>query len=240
MNGSQQETDVLLAGIIKGIDSGIRASCDLAVLPPSVYVKYVRGLCKTQDIAVGVQDCSFHTSGAFTGEISPVMAVDCGATYALAGHSERRQYHRETDEIVAKKADAAQKAGLIAIVCVGETDQERHAGAEKDVVARQIKHSLPAGATSENTVIAYEPVWAIGTGKTATPEDVRVMHSFIREILAQFIVNSEKVRILYGGSMKPENAAELLAVRNVDGGLIGGASLKADQFLAIARAAVKN
>ncbi len=162
------------------------------------------------------------------------MLKDALCDYVILGHSERRQYHGETDEMVAEKAAKAHAAGLIAIICVGEQESEREQGAEQEIVAAQLAGSIPSSATSENTVIAYEPVWAIGTGKTATPEDVRAMHAFIRNKLQQQLETGEKMRILYGGSMKPDNAGELLATENVDGGLIGGASLTADQFLAIA------
>ncbi len=165
------------------------------------------------------------------------MIADCGASYVIVGHSERRQYHNERDQLVAEKAQAAHEGGLTAIICIGESEQEREAGLEEKVVGTQLLQSLPASATADNTVIAYEPVWAIGTGKTAQPDDVAKIHSFIREKLKERLADSQNMRILYGGSMKPENAKDLLATPNVDGGLIGGASLKAEQFIAIGQAA---
>lgn len=238
MNGSQERAGDLLRLIAKGLeaDRSVLARCDVAVFPPSLYVaQAVKDV--GEYVLVGAQDCSVYGSGAYTGEISAPMIADCGAKYVLVGHSERRQYHGETDEIVAQKAKAAHKAGLVAVICIGETEQERQIGAEQEVVGRQIEQGIPEGTTAQNTVIAYEPVWAIGTGKTATPEDVALMHSFIREKLGERLEDSQEMRILYGGSMKPDNAAQLLATPHVDGGLIGGASLEAESFLAIAKAA---
>jgi triosephosphate isomerase len=164
------------------------------------------------------------------------MLADAGCKYVILGHSERRQHHGETDKEVAAKAKLAWGAGLITIICVGETDKEREQGQQESVVGRQLGEALPDGVTSENTVIAYEPVWAIGTGKNATPDDVKAMHRFIRDKLKEKLADSANMRILYGGSVKPDNAAGLFVVENVDGALIGGASLKADQYLAIAKA----
>jgi triosephosphate isomerase len=187
-------------------------------------------------LRVGGQDCSTHDTGAFTGDIAAPMLKDVGCSAVILGHSERRQHHAESDQTVATKAVQAHQAGLMTIICVGETEAQRLAGQEKTVVKQQLDGSIPAGATASNTVIAYEPVWAIGTGKTATPADVADMHAFIRGILVEKMTDGAGVRILYGGSVKPDNAAELLAIRDVDGALIGGASLKADQYLAIAKA----
>ena len=188
-------------------------------------------LCGEAVISVGGQDCSAETAGAYTGDISAPMLADAGASYVILGHSERRQGHGETDAMVAAKATAAHAAGLVAIICVGETEAEREAGKQLDVVAAQVKGSLPPGAKPENTVIAYEPIWAIGTGKTATAEDVRAMHAHLRALAG------EGMRLLYGGSVKPANAGEILHTDNVDGVLVGGASLVAADFVAIARAA---
>jgi triosephosphate isomerase len=179
-----------------------------------------------EGIDLGAQDCSDQESGAYTGQVSADMLIDIGAEYVIVGHSERREYCGEDNALLKAKIEQAHAAGLVAIYCVGESEAQREAGQEKDVVSSQLAEGLPEGATAENTVVAYEPVWAIGTGKVATPGDVKDMHGFIRERFAG--------RILYGGSMKPGNAEELLSTPNVDGGLIGGASLSAEDFLAIA------
>jgi triosephosphate isomerase len=186
-------------------------------------------------VRIGAQDCHAEPAGAFTGDISAEMLRDAGASAVIVGHSERRSYHKETDADVHAKALAARRAGLLAIVCVGETRAERDSGRALAVVGAQLDGSLPDGATAENLVVAYEPVWAIGTGLTPTPDDVAEMHGFIRQRLAaRFGAAGEGMRILYGGSVKPSNAEELMNVANVDGALVGGASLKADEFLAIA------
>ena len=185
----------------------------------------------------GGQDCSPHASGAYTGDTSAAMLKDLGATYVIVGHSERRTYHHETDELVRAKAEAALKSGLVAIVCVGETRAEREAGQAIAVVSRQVKGSLPPAGKPETMVVAYEPVWAIGTGLTPTAADVAEVHLAIRNLLGDLYgAAGAKVRILYGGSVKPANAKELLGIVNVDGALVGGASLKAADFLAIAAA----
>jgi triosephosphate isomerase len=184
-------------------------------------------------VAVGAQDCHAADQGAHTGDISAPMLRDAGATFVIVGHSERRADHGESDAVVRGKAEAAARAGLAPIVCVGETGPERDAGQAQDVVGRQLAASLPDGFTG---IVAYEPVWAIGTGKTPTAADVASMHAFIRGTLEERFGNrGAALRILYGGSVKPANAAELLSVPNVDGALVGGASLKADDFLAICR-----
>jgi triosephosphate isomerase (TIM) len=188
-------------------------------------------------IQIGAQDCHPGASGAHTGDISAEMLADAGATAVIVGHSERRADHGETDALVRQKAEAAWRAALIAIVCVGETQGQRDAGQALEVVGRQLAGSLPEGTTAANLVVAYEPVWAIGTGRTPTPQDVQDVHGFIRDELSErFKEEGNKIRILYGGSVKPSNAAELMAVPNVNGALIGGASLKATDFLAIAAA----
>jgi triosephosphate isomerase len=188
-------------------------------------------------VVIGGQDCHAEPAGAFTGDISAEMLADAGARAVIVGHSERRTYHKETDAQVRAKAHGARRAGLIAIVCVGETKDERGAGRAPDVVGAQLDGSLPDGASAENLVVAYEPVWAIGTGLTPTPADVGEMHGFIRKrLVARFGAAGEGMRILYGGSVKPSNAKELLGVANVDGALVGGASLKAEEFLGIAAA----
>jgi triosephosphate isomerase len=186
-------------------------------------------------VGIGGQDCHPEPAGAYTGDIAAEMLADAGAKAVIVGHSERRTFYEETDAEVAAKARAAWRAGLTAIVCVGETRAEREAGRTLDVLGRQLKGSLPEGLTEQNQVIAYEPVWAIGTGLTPTPADVAEVHGFIRERLAAYPGNvAASVRILYGGSVKPSNAKELMGVPNVDGALVGGASLKADEFLGIA------
>ncbi|MCB1681598.1 MAG: triose-phosphate isomerase [Rhodospirillales bacterium] len=241
MNLNAQKASALALDILKGLDDELPLSkvCDFVVFPPCVHLPPINQVIKSSEMkmALGAQDCSQHeTDGAHTGEISAAMLADYGCTYVIVGHSERRQGHGETDAIVKAKAAAAHNAGLTAVICIGETDQEREQGQERDIVSRQLLASLPESSNAVNTVIAYEPVWAIGTGKTAKAEDVAAMHALIREKLSGRSGSSQTPRILYGGSMKPENAAELLATPNVDGGLIGGASLKAEQFLAIGRA----
>lgn len=241
MNGNLDEAKGLIADIINGIFGApvLKEYCDFLVCPPYLHLYAIRhALHGRDDVLFGGQDCSANENGAFTGDTSAAMLKDSGCSYVILGHSERRQHHFETDEMVRRKAALAHAQGLKTIICVGEKESEREQGAHQVVVGSQLESSLPDSATAENTVIAYEPVWAIGTGKTATPEDVKTMHAFIRGQLAERLENSEKLRILYGGSMKPDNARELLATENVDGGLIGGASLSAEQFLAIAKAAL--
>ncbi len=201
----------------------------LILCPPATMVAATAEALRGSVIKCGGQDCHEQSCGAFTGDIAAVMLKDLGCTYVIVGHSERRQHHRETSLQVAAKAKAAHAAGLIAIICVGELDSERSAGQADSVIAGQLKDSIPDTATAENSVIAYEPVWAIGTGKTASSEDIRHMHALIRG-------KAGKLPILYGGSVKGSNAAEILHIPNVDGVLVGGASLKAEEFLAIAEA----
>ncbi len=188
-------------------------------------------------IAIGAQDCHPKASGAHTGDISAEMLADAGATAVIVGHSERRADHGETDALVRQKAEAAWRAGLTAIVCIGETQEHRDGGQTLHICGAQLKGSLPDGATSANLVVAYEPVWAIGTGLTPTVEDIEEVHSFIRDhLMERFNAEGGKIRLLYGGSVKPSNAAELMSIPNVNGALVGGASLKASDFLAIAAA----
>jgi triosephosphate isomerase len=195
-------------------------------------------IAKGSPIAVGGQDCHAEVSGAFTGDISAEMLRDAGATAVIVGHSERRQYHGETDAMVGAKAQAAWRAGLLAIVCIGETETQRSSGDAHEICARQLAQSIPSGAVSSNTVVAYEPIWAIGTGKTATVADIAGMHAHVRACLVKaFGEAGNGFRILYGGSVKASNAREILAVANVGGALVGGASLKASDFLPIIRAA---
>jgi triosephosphate isomerase len=235
MNGlkaSGTELQAIIAGA-----TPLSAKADLLISPPATLVQAFASRARGSVVAIGGQDCHGMESGAHTGDISAEMLKDAGAWFVIVGHSERRADHGETDSAVQEKALAARRAGLTAIVCVGETQGERDAGKTLDVVGRQLAGSLPDGATAANTVVAYEPVWAIGTGLTPTVKDVEQVHQFIREKLAaRFKGEGEAMRILYGGSVKPSNAAELLAVKNVNGALIGGASLKAADFLAIAAA----
>jgi triosephosphate isomerase len=209
---------------------------DLCVCPPATLVLTFAALGQGSKVAIGGQDCHAEVAGAYTGDIAAEMLADAGATIVIVGHSERRSLHQETDSMVRAKALAAWRAGLTAIVCIGETRTEREAGRTLDVVGRQLNGSLPDGVTASNLVVAYEPVWAIGTGLTPTPADIAAVHGSIRErLVARYGGVGERVRLLYGGSVKPSNAKELMAVAHVDGALVGGASLKAEEFLGIAR-----
>jgi triosephosphate isomerase (TIM) len=210
---------------------------DLLVCPPATLVMMFASATHSSKVAIGAQDCHAEPSGAFTGDIAAEMLADAGATAVIVGHSERRTYHAETDSMVRAKALAVWRAGLMAIVCVGETKEQRTSGQTLDVVGSQLAGSLPGSVVAEGLVVAYEPVWAIGTGLTPTPTDVAEVHGFIRERLKKrFGETGDEIRLLYGGSVKPSNAAELLRVPNVDGALVGGASLKAEDFLGIAAA----
>ncbi len=210
--------------------------CDVLICPPATLISAMAAIGNT--VKVGGQDCHANTSGAHTGDISAEILADAGATAVLVGHSERRADHGESDTDVNAKAEAAWRAGLTAIICVGETEAERDAGEALKIVGGQMAGSIPAGATGANTVVAYEPVWAIGTGKVPTLADIAEMHDFMRAELAKsHPEEAENFRLLYGGSVKPTNAAEIFAVSNVDGGLVGGASLKASDFGGIIKAA---
>jgi len=237
MNGLKSSAKVM-SEIQAGYTPGLKAKVELAVCPPTTLLGMLALMAVGSRVAVGGQDCHAKEMGAFTGDLSAEMLADAGASYVILGHSERRQYHDEKDADVCAKALAAHRAGLTAIVCIGETQQEREAGRALAVVKKQLRGSVPADSNSHNLVIAYEPVWAIGTGLTPTPADVAEVHALIREELRKLVGKGEhaKVRILYGGSVKPSNAAELMAVENVDGALVGGASLVAADFLAIAGA----
>ncbi|THD44584.1 MAG: triose-phosphate isomerase [Bradyrhizobium sp.] len=219
----------------EAVDAGKAGEAELAVCPPATLLAQAAWALRGGKLSLGAQDCHAKESGAYTGDIAAPMLKDAGAAYVIVGHSERRQYHSETDEQVKAKAEAALKAGLTAIVCVGETRAEREAGKAIEVVSRQIRGSLPAAGAFETVVVAYEPVWAIGTGLTPTAADVAEVHAVIRKLLGELYgAAGAKLRILYGGSVKPANAKELLGLDNVDGALVGGASLKAVDFLAIA------
>ena len=210
---------------------------EVLVCPPATLVMAVAEAVKGSGVLVGGEDCHAKASGAHTGDVSAEMLRDAGASHVIVGHSERRTDHGETDAIVRAKTEAAWRAGLLPIVCIGETLAERDGGRTLSVLETQLKGSVPQGATAERLVIAYEPVWAIGTGKTPTVAEVDDAHRHVRTVLGGLMSGADAVRILYGGSMKPSNAGELLAIADVDGGLIGGASLKASDFLAIAAAA---
>ncbi len=216
-------------------------SCEVVLCPPATLVRSMAKVCLDNAVTIGAQDCHENESGAHTGDISAAMLADAGAEYVIVGHSERRAAYGETDATVQAKARAAWAAGLKAIICVGETGAERDAASTLDVVGRQMAASVPAGANGANTVIAYEPVWAIGTGRTPTLKDISQVHEFMRKTLkTRFGVEvAQAVRLLYGGSMNPGNAAEIAALANVDGGLIGGASLKAEDFSKIISALEK-
>lgn len=237
MNGSQTAM-VELEAIGAGYDNALKGLIDLMICPPFPYLGRAVTSAGSSGVQIGAQDCHAKISGAHTGDVAAEMLADVGVKAAIVGHSERRTDHKETNETVKSKAEAALRAGLIAIVCIGETQAEREAGKTLDIVRSQLKESLPHGATSANLVIAYEPVWAIGTGLTPTVGDVEEVHATIRADLLTLLGAGEggKTRILYGGSVKPSNAKELMAVANVDGALVGGASLKAADFLGIASA----
>jgi triosephosphate isomerase len=210
-------------------------TADIMLCPPATLISRARDLLAGSAVVLGAQDCAPQASGPHTGDISAEMLADAGASAVIVGHSERRSDHGETDALVRAKAEAAHRAGLTAILCVGETEAERRKGSTLEVVGRQLADSLPPAATARNSVIAYEPVWAIGSGLTPSPADVAEVHAFIRAALAERLgpAESRGLRILYGGSVKPANAAELLTVDNVNGALVGGASLRAEDFYGI-------
>ena len=232
MNGSLADNAALLGAVRAGCASGVAA--DLAFCASAPYLAQLQSLLAGSRIDWGAQDCSAHAAGAYTGEVSAAMLRDFGCRYVIVGHSERRQYHHESDDLVALKAQRALAAGVTPIVCVGETLADREAGRTEFVVKRQLSAVIHAvGHCSSEIVVAYEPVWAIGTGRTATPEQAQAVHAVLRAQLRAASVNTSHNRILYGGSMNAGNAAELLAQPDIDGGLIGGASLKAADFLQI-------
>ena len=231
MNGSLAANELLLKALIAGLDD---VACDVAVAVPAPYLAQVQALTAGTVVAVAAQDVSRYESGAYTGEVSVAMLKDFGVRYALVGHSERRQYHGETDVAVAEKAQRALAAGVTPIVCVGETLQEREAGQTEAVVKRQLAAVIHLnGHCISEIVVAYEPVWAIGTGRTASPEQAQAVHAVLRAQLSAASEHAGRIRLLYGGSMNAGNAAQLLAQPDIDGGLVGGASLKAADFLQI-------
>jgi triosephosphate isomerase len=226
--------------LVEGIKAGDAGAARLAVCPPAVYLMKVGGMLAQSGIALGAQNVCDRESGAFTGEIAASMLKECGCEYAIVGHSERRALYGETDQLVAARFAMALRGGIKPILCIGETLDERNGGVTETVVARQIDAVIDSSGVDAigQGVIAYEPVWAIGTGQVASPEQAQAVHAFIRQRLARLDAGvAQRVQILYGGSMNPANAAELLSQPDIDGGLIGGASLKADDFLAIAQAA---
>jgi len=242
MNTDSQTSVGLVERIASGSVEAASQSVTVAVCPPFVYLQAVAKALSSSNIAVGAQDMYFESEGAFTGEISASMLKDVGCSYCLCGHSERRHVIGEPDELINKKVTAALGGGLLPILCVGELLEEREASQTNDVVIRHVKEGLAGLSTEklEAVTIAYEPVWAIGTGLTATPDQAQEVHDFIRKLLEQMYdeKTAEEIRILYGGSVKPNNAAELMGQKDIDGVLVGGASLKADDFLAIIQAAL--
>ncbi|OWJ84754.1 triose-phosphate isomerase [Haematobacter missouriensis] len=232
MNGTRTS----LAEVDRLIAACPEPGCDVLICPPATLIAPLVHKAEGA-LAVGGQDCHWLTSGAHTGDISAEMLSDAGATHVILGHSERRSDHGETDEVVRAKVQAAWAAGLVAIVCVGETEEERDAGGTLNVIGRQVEGSLPDGASAENTVIAYEPVWAIGTGRTPTATEIAEVHAFLRSRLAIRYGNAGNgMRLLYGGSVKASNCTSVFAIANVDGALVGGASLKAEDFAPIVEA----
>lgn len=234
MNGGLEGAAALARNIAAGSSD---LPCDLLVCPPAVHLHAVAGALAKAGIALGGQDCNGDEGGAHTGDISAGMLADCGCGFVIVGHSERRADHGEDDALVRLKAAAAHRAGLTAIICVGETGAERDAGRAQEVVASQLGGSLQDATDAANTVIAYEPVWAIGTGRTPTPQEVQAIHFQMRALVSQNhgAAFGDQVRLLYGGSVNPKNATALMALADVDGALVGGASLKAGDFLAIAK-----
>ncbi|MBK1890565.1 triose-phosphate isomerase [Undibacterium sp. 14-3-2] len=238
MNGSFAANRSLLSEIVAGLP--VSSDCDVLVCAPAPYLTQCAELLTASLVKWGAQDVSEHAQGAFTGEVAASMLVDCGCRYVIVGHSERRAYHAESNTVVARKTLRALSENLIPIVCVGETLEQRESGQTEEVVAAQLQAVLDVVDVAQITqlVVAYEPVWAIGTGKTATPQMAQDVHAFLRQQIAlKDVAAAASVQILYGGSMKPENAKDLLAMADIDGGLIGGAALKSADFLAIAAAA---
>jgi triosephosphate isomerase len=239
MNGDSDTNRALLTALLGLLDSaGADNRCECAVCPPYPYLEAVGALLASSDIELGAQDCSHSAAGAYTGEVAAPMLADCGVRWVILGHSERRQYHGESDVLVAAKIAAAQAASLTPVLCVGETLEQREAGNAQEVVTTQLRGALADVASLDGIVVAYEPVWAIGTGLTATPELAQEMHSAIRAALAEIDgPGAQRTRLLYGGSVKADNAAALFAQADIDGALVGGASLDAEAFAAIVGAA---
>lgn len=241
MNGLLEDGTALAKEVATEVKKLGKPECEFLVCPPFTLLTSVKKALRGSKVALGAQDCHTAEKGAHTGDISPIMLKNVGCTYVLVGHSERRADHNENNELICKKAQALHNAGLKAVICIGETLQERESGKTIDVCTKQIMGSVPEGANATNTVIAYEPVWAIGTGKTPTAAEVQETHAALRKVVAKKLGKSiaNKMRLLYGGSVKPSNAAELLSLEDVDGALIGGASLKASDFMGIAATVCK-
>lgn len=237
MNGLLADGVDLAKGVAAEVKKMGKINCEFLVCPPFTLITSVKKALRGSKVALGAQDVHFNEKGAHTGDVSPLMLKDAGCSYVIVGHSERRADHKESNELINKKASAAHQAGLKAVICIGETLAERDAGKTIEVCTAQIMGSVPEDSTAADTVIAYEPVWAIGTGKTPTAQDVEDVHAAVRKVLAKKLGkgNANKMRILYGGSVKPSNAKEFLSLPDVDGALIGGASLKVDDFIAIAK-----
>jgi len=248
MNGNAQQSQELLKGLAEAITPDMLASCEVFVCPPSVYLQSLGGMLEQQSraqtlgIQLGAQDLSLHQNGAFTGQVSASMLQDVGCSYVLVGHSERRQFCHEDSQVVAAKVEVAISAGLKPVICIGETQEQRDANKAELIIKEQLGAVLDrcSVADLESAIIAYEPVWAIGTGLTATPDQAQAVHKLIRQILAQKSEPlAEQTAILYGGSVKASNAAELFAMPDIDGGLIGGASLNLAEFVQICATAVR-
>jgi triosephosphate isomerase (TIM) len=237
MNGLKADALALARGVAEGTKQAAWTDREVLICPPATLVAAVAEAVRGSGVLVGGQNCHAKASGAHTGDVSAEMLRDAGASHVIVGHSERRTDCGETDAIVRAKAEAAWRAGLLPIVCIGETLAEREGGRTLAVLESQLKGSVPAGSTATKLVVAYEPVWAIGTGKTPTTPEVAAAHAHIRRVLGGLMGDAAAVRLLYGGSVNSRNAAELLAAGDVDGALVGGASLKTDDFLAIAKAA---
>ena len=227
MNGSLKDLE-MIANLGKNFQN---ATCDIVICPPAVLVAPAVQISNKTNIDIGAQDCHPETTGAFTGDTAASMIADAGARYVIVGHSERRQAYNETDALTAAKATAAQSAGLHAVVCIGESLQERESGTALEVIEAQLKASIPDAADCERLVIAYEPIWAIGTGKIPTMEQIAEVHHLMRRLLHdRFGASANEIRLLYGGSVKPDNAAGIFALSDVDGALVGGASLSPQDF----------
>lgn len=240
MNCSLDDAKGLIADIINGIHMNPRLSenCDFLIFPPYIYLSTVRHASLNHGLmSFGAQNCSKQDNGAFTGDISATMLKESGCTHVICGHSERREHHKENDALIKAKAAKIIENGMCAIICVGESETQREYEQHIETVLKQVENCIPASATADNIVIAYEPVWAIGTGKVASLNDITEMHGAIRNKLKEMLADGANIRILYGGSVKPENAGDIFNLNHVNGALIGGASLKADSFLGIAQQA---
>lgn len=237
MNGTRTEAVELASGLVDQTAAYGPLPCEILVCPPAHLLLPVLDVVKDTNVMLGGQDCHAEPTGAHTGDVSAEMLVDVGCSFVIVGHSERRTNHKETDRMVCEKATAAHRAGLIPVICVGETETQRNAGEALHTVRRQIADSLPDGVSGSNTVVAYEPVWAIGTGRTPTSQEIAEVHAAMKDQLVErFRSESDGLRLLYGGSVNPGNAQEIMSIVNVDGGLIGGASLKVETFWPIVQA----